>query len=71
MFMKALAEHIRQLTKWLIRRAGYYWPTMLEDCFKYYKGCTDCQKFGAVQMAPANPLHPMVKPWPLEVGGWI
>jgi hypothetical protein len=25
--------------KWLIRRSGYYWPTMLEDCFKYYKGC--------------------------------
>jgi hypothetical protein len=25
--------------KWLIRRSGYYWHTMLEDCFKYYKGC--------------------------------
>ena len=25
--------------KWMIRRAGYFWPTMLEDCFKYYKGC--------------------------------
>jgi hypothetical protein len=24
---------------WLIRRSGYYWSTMLEDCFKYYKGC--------------------------------
>ena len=23
--------------KWLIRLSGYYWPTMLEDCFKYYK----------------------------------
>jgi hypothetical protein len=21
--------------KWLIRRSGYYWPTMLEDSFKY------------------------------------
>jgi hypothetical protein len=21
--------------KWFIRRLGYYWPTMLEDCFKY------------------------------------
>jgi hypothetical protein len=41
---------------------------MLEACFKYYKGCTDCQKFGAVQMAPANPLHPIVKPWPFR--GW-
>jgi hypothetical protein len=25
--------------KWVIRRAGYFWPTMLEDCFKYYNGC--------------------------------
>ena len=25
--------------KWIIRRAGYFWPTMLEDCFEYYKGC--------------------------------
>jgi len=24
--------------KWMIRRNGYYWPTMLEDCFKYFKG---------------------------------
>jgi ribonuclease HI len=23
--------------KWLIRRSRYYWPTILEDCFKYYK----------------------------------
>nr|ABA98801.1 retrotransposon protein, putative, unclassified [Oryza sativa Japonica Group] len=25
--------------KWLLRRTGYFWPTMLEDCFRYYKGC--------------------------------
>jgi hypothetical protein len=25
--------------KWMIRRNGYYWPTILEDCFKYFKGC--------------------------------
>ena len=28
--------------KWLIRRAGFYWPTMMSDCFKYYKGCEEC-----------------------------
>jgi hypothetical protein len=32
--------------KWLIRCSGYYWPDMLEDCFKYYKGCQACQRFG-------------------------
>jgi hypothetical protein len=25
--------------KWIIRRSGYFSPTMLEDCFEYYRGC--------------------------------
>jgi hypothetical protein len=25
--------------KWLIHRVGFYWPTMLNDCFRYYRGC--------------------------------
>src|SRR6187551_899761 len=29
--------------KWLLRRASFYWPTMMADCFKYYKGCEECQ----------------------------
>ena len=24
--------------KWIIRRTGYFWPTILEDYFEYYKG---------------------------------
>jgi hypothetical protein len=31
--------------KWMISRNGYFWLTILEDCFEYYKGCQDCQKF--------------------------
>ena len=54
--------------KWLLRRTGYFWPTMLEDCFQYYKGCQDCQKFGNIQIAPASAMHPIVKPWPFR--GW-
>jgi transposase InsO family protein len=54
--------------RWVLRRAGVYWPTMLKDCFKYYKGCEACQKFGKAQSAPASMLHPIVKPWPLR--GW-
>nr|CAE04998.2 OSJNBb0093G06.6 [Oryza sativa Japonica Group] len=45
---------------------GYFWPTMLEDCFKYYKGCQDCQKFGAIQRAPASAMNPIIKPWPFR-----
>nr|CAE01897.2 OSJNBa0059D20.1 [Oryza sativa Japonica Group]CAE03842.1 OSJNBb0013J13.19 [Oryza sativa Japonica Group] len=54
--------------KWLLRRAGYFWPTMLEDCFRYYKGGQDCQKFGAIQRAPASAMNPIIKPWPFR--GW-
>ena len=35
--------------KWLLRRAGLYWPTMLSDCFRYYKGCEECQQFGFIE----------------------
>ena len=28
--------------KWLLRRAGFYWPNMMADCFCYYKGCEEC-----------------------------
>ena len=54
--------------KWMLRRTGYFWLTMLEDCFRYYKGCQDCQRFGNVQNAPASQLHPIIKPWPFR--GW-
>jgi hypothetical protein len=50
-------------TKWLLRRAGFYWPTMINDCFRYYKGCESCQKFKDVQLAPVGMLHLIIKPW--------
>jgi hypothetical protein len=37
--------------KWLLRRVGFYWLTMINDCFRYYKGCKLCQKFIDVQLA--------------------
>ena len=55
--------------KLVIRRNGYFWPTMLEDCFTYYKGCQECQKFGSVQRAPASAMNPIIKPWPFWGGG--
>jgi hypothetical protein len=29
---------------WLLRRAGFYWPTIMVDCIKYQKGCEACDK---------------------------
>jgi len=48
--------------KWLLRRADFYWPTMMADYFRYYKGCEECQRFGNVQLVPAALLHPIIKP---------
>jgi hypothetical protein len=54
--------------KWLLRRAGFYGPTMMADCFRYYKGCEECQKFENIQLVPAAMLHSIIKPWSFH--GW-
>lgn len=41
---------------------------MIYDCFKYYKVCQVCQKYGDLQMVPATELYPNIKPWPFR--GW-
>jgi hypothetical protein len=38
---------------WLLWRAGFYWPTMMDDCIKYQKGCEACQRFRNIQLAHA------------------
>ena len=48
--------------KWLLRRASFYWSTMMVDCFRYYKGCEECQKFGNIQLVPTAMLYPIIKP---------
>ncbi len=53
---------------WLIRRYGYFWPTMLKDCIDYSKGCEACQRHDPIQQAPSVPMNPVVKPWPFR--GW-
>jgi hypothetical protein len=48
--------------KWLLRKASFYWPTMMADCFRYYKGCKKCQRFKNIQLVPVAMLHPIIKP---------
>ena len=57
-----------QKMKWLLRRAGFYWPTMMADCFHYYKGCKKCQWFGNILLVPTAMLHPIMEWWPFR--GW-
>ncbi|CAL2277577.1 unnamed protein product [Prunus armeniaca] len=54
--------------RWLVRRHGYYWPTILKNCIEYAKGCIKCQIYGPIQRVLANALHPVTKPWPFR--GW-
>jgi hypothetical protein len=53
---------------WLLRRVGFYWPTMMDDCIKYQKGCEMCQRFGNIQLAPNGVTNSIVKLWPFR--GW-
>ena len=39
---------------------------MISDCFGYYKGCEECQRFGDLQSVPAALMHPIIKPWPFR-----
>jgi hypothetical protein len=41
---------------------------MLNDYFRYYKGCESCQRFRNLYLAPAAMLLPIIKPWPFC--GW-
>ena len=49
--------------KLIIRRSRYFGPTILEDCFEYYKRCQDCQHFGNIQKSPVSTMNPIIKPW--------
>jgi hypothetical protein len=53
---------------WLLRRAGFYWPTMMDDYVKYQKGCEVCQRFRNIQLAPAGVMNSIVKLLPFR--GW-
>ncbi|XP_040372982.1 uncharacterized protein LOC112194544 [Rosa chinensis] len=54
--------------RWLLRRHGYFWPSILKDCIAFAKGCLDCQAHGPVQHVPNVPMQPIIKPWPAR--GW-
>jgi hypothetical protein len=52
----------------LLRRAGFYWPTMMDDCVKYQNSCKPCQRFRNIQSASVGIMNSIVKPWPFR--GW-
>jgi len=54
----------RRTMKARILRAGYYWPTMEQDCEVMIRKCEGCQAHGNdVKRAPTK-LHSLTTPWP-------
>jgi hypothetical protein len=49
---------------WLLRRAEFYWLTMMGDSIKYQKGCEACQRIKNIQLASASVMNSTVKSWP-------
>jgi hypothetical protein len=53
---------------WLLRRVGFYWPTMMDDCLRYQKGCVACRRFRNIQFAHACVMNSIMMSWPFR--GW-
>ena len=50
-------------------RAGYYWPTIREDCKKYAQCCKQCQQHADWHKAPLEELKSIYSPWPFHTWG--
>ena len=46
--------------------AGYYWPTMREDCTRYAQRCKQCQRHAVWHNAPLGELRSILNPWPFH-----
>ncbi|PKU82262.1 hypothetical protein MA16_Dca017484 [Dendrobium catenatum] len=55
--------------KMKIKRLGYYWPSMINDCMSIARRCHQCQVHGVVLHQPPNVLHPTIASWPFESWG--
>ena len=50
------AHQSRIKMRWLLQRYGVYWPTILNDCIDYAKGCQECKKYGPLKHLPTVDL---------------
>jgi len=46
-----------------VLRAGYYWPTLKEDCVGYAQRCKQCQQHADWHKAPPDELRSIHSPW--------
>src|SRR6185437_4971807 len=57
--------------KWLLRRAGFYWPSMISDCFKYYMGQKNVNGLGICNWYLRHCYILSLNHGHSEIGGWI
>jgi len=50
-------------------RAGYYWPTMREDCSGYAQRCKQCQQHANCHKVPSEELRSIYSPWSFHTWG--
>jgi hypothetical protein len=50
-------------------RAGYFWPTILQDASSYVRSCDSCQRHANLHHAPGEPLKIVLPPWPFYMWG--
>jgi len=50
-------------------RAGYYWPTVREDCTRYAQQCKKCQQHADWHKAPLEELRSIYNSWPFHTWG--
>ncbi|KAM1674618.1 hypothetical protein EV1_039866 [Malus domestica] len=52
-----------------LKRMGYYWPSMVNDCLEHAKRCQACQFHANFIHQPPEPLHPIAASWPFDAWG--
>ncbi|XP_074300871.1 uncharacterized protein LOC141632205 [Silene latifolia] len=50
-------------------RQGYFWPRIRADSAEYARKCDACQCSAPMIHQPAEPLHPIISPWPFITWG--
>ncbi|XP_014511562.1 uncharacterized protein LOC106770260 [Vigna radiata var. radiata] len=63
-------SHSRKRMLWAkILRAGFYWPSMEQDCATFVQKCISCQSHGHNLRIPPSELHEIISSWPFVQWG--
>nr|KYP59710.1 Retrovirus-related Pol polyprotein from transposon 17.6 [Cajanus cajan] len=52
-----------------VARAGYFWPSLRNDCVNWVQKCDGCQRHATLHHSPTERLHSILSPWPFHKWG--